>query len=86
MANRTIAEQIAKLETRRDALEAALTKAEGGIASSSADGMSVSYSQPGHLQSELTRVEKSLQRLYRGGRGIVVDMSYGTPGMSEATT
>ena len=75
MANRTIAEQIAALEARRDKLEAALDQTESGISSFAVDGMSTTYSSPRSLRDELTRVEKSLQRLYRGGRGIIIDMS-----------
>ena len=75
MANRTIAEQIAVLETRRDALETALTSVMGGTASFSLDGMSKSFTNPQNIRDELTRCEKSLQRLYRGGRGMPVDMS-----------
>ena len=75
MANRTIAEQIEVLETRRDALEAAITKAASGIQSAGVDGMNVAYSAPAAIQAELVRVEKSLQRLYRGGRGFQIDLS-----------
>jgi len=75
MANRTIAEQIAILEARRDALETALTSATSGLASFSQDGMSASFSTPDKISAELTRVEKSLQRLYRGGRGFQIDLS-----------
>lgn len=77
MANRTIAEQITVLEARRDALETALTTTTGGHQSVSMGGMSVSFSNPDAISKELIRVNKSLQRLYRGGRGIVIDMSYG---------
>ena len=77
MANRTNAERIAKLEERRDALEAALLSASDGRMSISVNGMSVSRSSPEMLERDLAQVERSLQRLYRGGRGFVVDMSYG---------
>ena len=75
MANRTIAEQIAVLEARRDKLETALDAVTTGSSSIAVDGMSRSFSNPQHIQAEMTRVEKSLQRLYRGGRGMPVDMS-----------
>lgn len=75
MANRTIAQQIAVLEARRDALETALTTVTGGSSSLSVDGVSVSHSSPDIIQAQLTKVEKSLQRLYRGGRGFVIDLS-----------
>ena len=77
MANRTNAERIAKLEERRDALEAALLSASDGRMSISVNGMSVSRSSPEMLERDLAQVERSLQRLYRGGRGFVVDMSGG---------
>jgi hypothetical protein len=80
MANRTIAEQIAVLEARRTVLEAALTATSGGTASFSVDGLQQSYSNPAAISAELTKVEKSLQRLYRGGRGMPVDMSAAATG------
>ena len=80
MANRTIAEQIAILEARRTVLEAALTTTGGGTASFSVDGLSKSYSNPASISAELTKVEKSLQRLYRGGRGMPVDLSEAATG------
>ena len=75
MANRTTAERVAELEADRVILRAALAKAQAGVASLSVDGMAVSYRQMRDLRSDLIRVNKSLQRLYRGGRGIVIDMS-----------
>ncbi len=75
MANRTIAQQITVLEARRTTLEAALTAATTGVNSFSVAGMSVAYSSPDKIREELTRTEKSLQRLYRGGRGIQIDLS-----------
>ena len=78
MANRTIAEQIAVLEARRDKLETALDAVTTGTMSFSVDGLSVSRSNPVAIRDELARVEKSLQRLYRGGRGFQIDLSAGT--------
>jgi hypothetical protein len=75
MANRTIAQQIAVLEARRDVLEAAITTGSSGISSSSIEGMSIQRSSITAMTAELTRVEKSLQRLYRGGRGFQIDLS-----------
>ena len=75
MANRTIAQQIVVLEARRTALEAALTASTSGTASFSVDGVSKAYSDPAKISTELTKVEKSLQRLYRGGRGFQIDLS-----------
>lgn len=56
-------------------METALAAVTTGTMSFSVDGMSVSRSSPDAIQKELIRVEKSLQRLYRGGRGFVMDMS-----------
>ena len=35
------------------------------------------------LRDELTRVRKSIRRLLRGGRGMLVDMSAGVPGDAD---
>ena len=83
VANRTVAQQITVLEARRDALEAALTAVTTGTMSFSLDGFSVSNSNPAAIREELTRTEKSLQRLYRGGRGFVVDHSYEATGEGD---
>ena len=77
MANRTIAQKITALETERDALEAAISSGRSGGSSFTLDGVSVTNWRLGDIRKELTRVEKSLQRLYRGGRGMPVDLSYG---------
>ena len=77
MANRTIAERIAELEADRTRVRTALATLQTGVQSTTVDGMTVSRFQLKDLRSDLTRIEKSLQRLYRGGRGIVLDMSYG---------
>jgi hypothetical protein len=84
MANRTIAEQITVLEAERTRLETAISAAQSGNSSYSVDGLSVTKWRLTDLRAELTRVEKSLQRLYRGGRGIVVDMSAGTTASDDA--
>ena len=83
MANRTIAEQIAVLEARRDKLETALDAVTTGINSTTVDGMSVSYANVNNIRHELTRCEKSLQRLYRGGRGFQIDLS--STGLDDAS-
>ena len=77
MAARTIAQKITALETERDALESAISGGQAGNSSFTLDGVSVTKWRLGDLRKELTRVEKSLQRLYRGGRGMPVDLSYG---------
>jgi len=75
MANRTVTEKIALLETERDRLETAISSQQSGLSSFAIDGQSYTNWRVSDLSAELTRVEKSLQRLYRGGRGFVIDMS-----------
>ena len=83
---RTIAQQIAVLEARRTVLETALTSVSGGTAAFSIPGgLSKAYRDPAAISAELTKVEKSLQRLYRGGRGFVVDHSYEAAGEGDPT-
>ena len=69
------------------ALDASATQA--ATQSVSIDGMSIQSGvgiNINYIRSELTRCEKSLQRLYRGGRGMPVDMSEaGAIGRSGST-
>ena len=74
----TKAEKLAELQSELASIKAAQASARSGGQSMSIDGMSKSNWNPKDLQSERTRVEKSIQRLLRGGRGIVIDMSYTT--------
>ena len=74
----TKADKLAELETERTRLKTSIAAAQGGASSFSADGFSVTQWRIPDLTAELRRVEKSIQRLLRGGRGIVVDMSAGT--------
>jgi hypothetical protein len=76
MANRTIAERIAELEADRTRLRSTIASLQSGVQSVGVDGANTSFFQINSMRDELTRVEKSLQRLYRGGRGISIDMSY----------
>lgn len=76
----TIAAQITELEAELALVKAqmAAVSASTANASFSVDGMSVTKtgsSMYRELREQRTRLEKSLQRLYRGGRGIVLDMS-----------
>ena len=84
MAYGTIAEQIAELETERTRLKTAIAAAQSGTSSFTVDGMSVTNFRLSALRGDLVRVEKSLQRLYRGGRGLQIDMSHG--GTDSAST
>lgn len=76
MAGRTIAAQITALETERTRLETAIAAAQSGHSSFTVGGFSATRWRVQDLRSELIRVEKSLQRLYRGGRGFQIDLSY----------
>jgi hypothetical protein len=76
----TKAEKLAELQTELTAVKAAMTAALTGGRSVSIDGMSYSAWGMSELRDERTRLEKSIQRLLRGGRGMVVDMSAGVPG------
>ena len=76
----TRAEQLAELQADRTRIRSALAAAQTGAGSNgfSVDGLSV---QSGvginvkYLRDELTAVDKSIQRLLRGGRGFVIDLS-----------
>jgi len=82
MANRTVDEQVTELEAERAVLKTAITAAQtAGLSSFATDGLSATY-RLAELRADLIRVEKSLQRLYRGGRGFVIDMSH--PGGSDS--
>ena len=85
MGNRTIAQQIAVLEARRDVLEAAALSAASGITAQSMEGISLSKLGVTAISAELDKVERRLQRLYRGGRGWVVDMSYAAGGNGDTS-
>jgi hypothetical protein len=80
----TKAEKLAELEADRVRLRASIASAQTAAASGgwTIDGAS-QQSSVGNikpLRDELIAVEKSIQRLLRGGRGIVIDMSAGVPG------
>ena len=81
----TKAEKLAELEADRTRIRTALAAAQtaSGVTGFSVDGMSVQSGSGASLKAlreDLTAVEKSIQRLLRGGRGIVVDLSAGVPG------
>jgi hypothetical protein len=74
----TRAEQLAELQAELVAIKTAQSNARSGNSSISVDGMSMSNWNPKDLQMERVRIEKSIQRLLRGGRGIVIDLSHTT--------
>jgi phage shock protein A len=71
----TRAEQLAELQTELTQIKAAMTSARSSSTSFSVDGLSVSNRNMAELREERTRIEKSIQRLLRGGRGFVIDLS-----------
>ena len=72
----TIAAQITELEAELVLVKAQQATASAGGQSFAVDGISVSHVNYRALAERRTQIEKSLQRLYRGGRGFIVDMSY----------
>jgi hypothetical protein len=74
----TIAAQITDLETELTAVKSAMTSILTGGQSASMDGISKTKASYDSLKARRIEIEKSLQRLKRGGRGIIQDMSYGT--------
>ena len=80
----TNAEKLTALQAELVAIKAAITSAISSGQSSSIDGMSISRVQVAELRSERTRIEKSIQRLLNGGRGIIVDMSYPSSGTTTS--
>jgi hypothetical protein len=76
----TKAEKLAELQADLAAVKTAIGTARAGNSSTSIDGMSVTKWRLNELRDEQVRLEKSIQRLLRGGRGIVIDMSAGVAG------
>jgi hypothetical protein len=76
----TKAQKLAELQAELTAIKTQQTAARSGMSSFSLGAMSVTQQRLDTLATERTRVEKSIQRLLRGGRGIVVDMSAGVAG------
>jgi hypothetical protein len=79
----TKAQKLAELQAELVEVKAGIKAARAGNSSFTLDGMSVTSWRMADLRDEQTRIEKSIQRLLRGGRGIVVDMSAGVPGDSD---
>jgi len=81
MANQTVAEKITELEAELVLVKAQQATASAGGQSFSLGDLSVSNVNYTALRDRRREIEKSLQRLYRGGRGFVVDMSH--PGTDQ---
>ena len=77
MANQTNAQKIAELEAELVLVKSQMASASAGGQSFTVDGQSYTSVAYTGLKTRRVEIEKSLQRLYRGGRGFVVDMSAG---------
>ena len=74
----TIAEQIEEKEAELALLKAQLSAfATSGVQNVSIGGMAVSKINYRAAIDRRTYLEKSLQRLYRGGRGMILNMGVG---------
>ena len=71
----TRAEQIAELEAELATLKAARTTALVHGSNAQIGDLSISGINSQNIGSRIAQIERSLQRLRNGGRGIVVDMS-----------
>lgn len=90
VANQTNAQRIAELEADRTRIRTALAAAQSAASTSgftlgdmsvqSGVGINIKY-----LRDELNQVEKSLQRMYRGGRGMQVDVSGAAAASGDGT-
>jgi hypothetical protein len=80
----TRAEQLTELQAERTRIKTAITTALSGNSSESFESMSITRWRLDELRKELIRVEKSIQRLCRGGRGMPIDMSIGQSGSTTA--
>ncbi len=78
----TRAEQITELETELTTLKAARLSAFTGGSQFTLGDISVSGISSGNIGARIKEIEKSLQRLRNGGRGIVVDMSARADGVT----
>jgi hypothetical protein len=76
----TLAEQLAEKQAELVVVKAAIARIMTGGQSSTIEGMSISRGSLSTLREERTQLEKSITRLLRGGRGIVIDMSCAVTG------
>lgn len=89
MSNPTVAAQITALEAELVIIKSRMASILSGGKAFTLGDLSVTNHEYKELRSDRTRIEKSLQRLYRGGRGFVVDASYppgGELGSTRNTT
>lgn len=74
--SQTRAQQITELEAELVIVKAQMTAAASGAKSFTLGDFSVATLDYSSLTARRTAIEKSLQRLYRGGRGMFIDQSY----------
>lgn len=82
----TLSEQIAELEAELVLIKSQMATAQASGGSFTLGDFSVTGTSYSALRSRRVEIEKSLQRLKRGGRGIVVDLSYGGSTSVEPAT
>ena len=76
----TNAEKLTELQTALTAIKATMTSLRSGASSFGVDGLQRTEWRLSDLRDEQTRIEKSIQRLLRGGRGMPMDMSAAVSG------
>lgn len=81
--SQTRAQQITELEAELVLVKAQMAGASASGQSFTLGDFSVSSVNYRGVSERRTQIEKSLQRLYRGGRGMVIDMSQTDPDSSN---
>ena len=71
----TLAAQLAEKQAELVVVKAAIARILSGGQSSSIEGMNINRASLSTLRDERTQLEKSINRLLAGGRGIVIDLS-----------
>jgi hypothetical protein len=81
----TNAAKLTELQTELALVKTQLATARAGGQSFSVDGLSKTAWNINDLRREQTRLEKSIQRLLRGGRGFAIDLSYPASSSDDST-
>jgi len=80
----TKAEKLAELQAELVDIKAARKEASVYASFSVPGGLTAAFRNPAELSARRTQIEKSIQRLLRGGRGMPVDMSQAANGGNDA--